>query len=106
MKNCNTCLYSNFNKDGSVICDKVLLIYGKEVYVEKDKVGLNCPSHSDYPIKETRYMRDNDTLQDAEEACGICGRLINLQDDSQYEYIAYDGSLVTQCRICKEKKRR
>lgn len=110
--NCKSCLYSNFLEDGRVFCDKVILLYGKEVYVEDDKIDLPCPSHSNRFIEETRCYFNNKDVRDAEDSCGVCGRLVDLDDISQYGYIEVqdeEGKFIgekLQCKICREKGRR
>ena len=110
--NCNNCLYANGNEDGSVMCDKVLLLYGKEIYVESSKVDLPCPSHSSRYIEETRYMWNNDDVRDAEDSCEVCGRRVDMNDETQYNFIEVQdekGKVVgekIQCKICRHKGRR
>lgn len=112
MDNCKTCLYANFNNDGSAMCDKRLLSDDIEFYVPANKVELPCPCHSNRPILETRYMRDNTYIHECEEGnyCDICRRKVNLDNESQYEYIVEvddEGNIIIKlcCRICREKKR-
>lgn len=114
MDNCKSCLYSNDLENGQVLCDKVILLYGKEVYVESDKVDLPCPSHSSKYIEEIRYMRNNKWLHESEEGeyCEVCRRWVDLDDISQYNFIEVQdkNGKVTgekmQCKICGEKGRR
>lgn len=112
MDNCKSCLYSNDLDGGEVLCDKVILLYGKEVYVESDKVDLPCPSHSNRFIEETRYMWNNKDVRVAEDSCEVCGRRVNLDDISQYGYIEVQDDKGSpagekmQCKICREKGRR
>lgn len=112
MENCLNCLYANEKDNGGVMCDKVLLIYGKEVHIEADRVELPCPSHSDRYIENWRYVNDGDDLRKAEDSCEVCGRLINLDDESQYGYIEIQDELGNpsgeklQCKICRHKGRR
>ena len=110
MNNCKTCLYANELEDKRVFCDKVVLLYGKEVYIDADKVELTCPSHSDCFIPETRAYWNNDDMRDAEDSCGVCGRRVDLGKEEQYEYIMVEegNSKVEkmQCSICKKKGRR
>ncbi len=113
MDNCKNCLYANELSDGRVFCDKVLLMYGKEVYIDADKTEKPCPAHSNKFIEDWRYTAIGvQDIRKADDACGVCGRLINLNDISQYGYIEVQdekGTVVDeklQCRICREKGRR
>ena len=97
--NCKTCLYANENC--GVDCDKRLLLDGKMVHIEPDKVELDCPSHSDYKVEETRYDRPWTYLHEADDVCSICGRPLRMSDENTYESIGH----VIRCSICKEKGR-
>ncbi len=118
---CKTCLYSNVIEDG-VECDKKLLLNGKTFILDDEKAKLPCPSHSSRPIEEWRYMRSNDDVRDAEDACGICGRLFNELNKDDYEEVTEiinvkgkdengkeieeeDYISVTKCRVCIDKGR-
>lgn len=109
MNNCENCLYSNFMEDGSVMCDKRLLSENKEVYVQVDKIKLECPAHSSKLIEETKYLRNNKWLHEAEEGnyCEVCRREVDLKDITQYGYIEVQdekGDVIgekMQCRICR-----
>lgn len=112
MDNCKTCLYSNFLENGDVMCDKVILLYGKEVHVPTDNVDKPCPSHSSRFIEETRYYFNNKDMRNSENSCEVCGRLVDLNDISQYGYIEVQDEKGNvngeklQCRICRGKGRR
>lgn len=98
--NCLNCLYSNEIENGMVMCDKKLLLTGKMIIVESEKVELNCPAHSDYPIKEWRYDMGNGLLRDAEDTCCVCSRLVNLNDKDTYLIL---GGSSLHCKICADK---
>lgn len=110
---CRDCLYANFNEDGSVLCDKTVLITGELYYLEKDKVDLPCVAHSSKYIEEIRYMRNNQWLHDSEEGeyCQVCRRKINLEDISHYGFIPVQNESgkttgeKMQCKICRSKGR-
>lgn len=121
MDNCKTCLYAN-SKGDLVVCDRRLLLDGKEVVVETSKIGLSCPCHSSRFIDETRYMRDNKDLRDADDSCGICGRLIDMLNSDNYEYVIEEVAfldkdengeeieiieehIICKCKICIDKGR-
>ena len=112
--NCQDCFYSNFLKDGRVMCDKRLLSEDKKIYIEADKTELPCPAHSHKFIEETRYMYNNKWRHesDTELYCDICRRELNEDEIDQYSYIDVKdkkGEVVDeklQCRICREKGRR
>lgn len=112
MESCKSCLYANELEDKRVFCDKVVLLYGKEAYIDADKVNLPCPSHSNRFIPETRCYFNNDDMRNAEDSCEVCGRRVDLDDISQYGYIEVqdeEGKVVgekMQCKICREKGRR
>lgn len=113
MDNCVNCLYSDFLENGEVFCDKVILLYNKKIYVDASKVNLSCPSHSNRYIEDWRYTSEGvQDLRKAEDACEICGRLVDLDDESQYGYIEVqdeEGKVIgekMQCKICREKGRR
>lgn len=107
--NCNDCLYANPMEDGNVECDKRSMEKDIKNIITEGKVHLNCPSHSGYPILDWRYGSTG-LLRDAEDACDVCARLVDLFDDSQYDYVdvvSEDSGSVTvfKCRICIEKGR-
>lgn len=112
--NCGSCLYSNFNNDGSAMCDKKIFMTGKLLHIDKNKVELPCPSHSSKYIEEIRYMRSNKWLHESEEGeyCEVCRRWVDLDDISQYGYIEVQDDKGNptgkkmQCKICREKGRR
>lgn len=99
--NCKSCAYANGMEDGNIGCDKKLLLTGKMIIIEKEQTDLKCPCHSDYPIQEWRYDRGNGLLRDADDACCVCGRLVNLNDVDTY-LIAGSSSLY--CKICDDKQ--
>lgn len=107
--NCKTCLYANNLDSGLVMCDRRLLYDNTEIYIEADKVGKSCPCHSDRFIREWRYMRDNDDIRQADDACSICGRLYDHMNEDNYinETWEIDGRDIDMriCRICVEKGR-
>lgn len=99
--NCKSCAYANQMEDGNIGCDKKLLLTGKMVVIEQDKIDLRCPAHSDYPTQEWRYDRGHGLLREAEDACCICGRLVNLNDVDTY-LVAGNSSLY--CKICDDNQ--
>ena len=99
--NCTNCAYANEMEGGSIGCDKKLLLTGKMIIIEKDKINSKCPAHSDYPIEEWRYDRGHGLLKDADDACCVCGRLVNLNDTDTY--LIY-GNSALYCKICDDKK--
>ena len=120
--NCKTCLYANDFGEGLVMCDKKLLSENKEIIIEVDKVRLNCPCHSDRFIEETRYMRENKDLREAEDSCRVCGRLMDILNDDNYEDVVeevitvnkdkngkeietVEEHIVRKCKICINKGR-
>lgn len=109
---CRSCLYSNFNEDGSVVCDKNLLIYGKLSRRDIELVDKDCIVHSDRKIENWRYVESGKYLSGCHDSCDVCGRLVELNDISQYGYIeVYDknGDITgekMQCKICRNKGRR
>lgn len=109
---CKDCFYANFNKDDSVSCDKKVLLTGKMCEIEKEKVDKSCPSHSEQPIENWRYVENRKVLSDCDDSCEICNRLVNLNDISQYGYIEVqdkNGKIIgerMQCKICRHKGRR
>lgn len=118
MENCLNCLYANEKENGGVMCDKVLLIYGKEVHIEADRVELPCPSHSSRFIEETRCYFNNEDMRKAEDACEICGRLINMYDEDTHDVVVEEFTVkkedgteevkketVQKCKICIGKGR-
>ena len=113
-RNCKDCLYSNFNEDGSVDCDKKLLSDGMMIHIEVDNVELPCPAHSSVLIHEIRYMHNNKYIYDdgSGQYCEVCRRKVNLDEIDQYEYIdIHDetGKVIGDkmiCKICKGKGRR
>ena len=122
--NCKTCLYANDIENGLVMCDRRVLLDGKEVIIEEDKVGLNCPCHSSKFVQEWRYMV-NPTNGDARksfDSCQVCGRRYDEMNEDNYDIVVEevkkkekndDGKevevteehIVRKCRICIEKER-
>lgn len=110
MYNCESCLYGNKKDNGGYLCDKVLLIYGKEIHIEPENATKDCLNHSDKFIEDWRYTTVGvQDIRNADDACGVCGRLVKLSDYSQYGFVdifddkgAFKGEKM-QCRICKEK---
>lgn len=119
MDNCKGCLYANELEDKRVFCYKVVLLYGKEVYIDADKVNLPCPSHSNRFIEDWRYTSEGvQDLRNAEDACEVCGRLLNLNDEDTYDVVTEEFTLknkegidetkreiVQKCKICIDKGR-
>lgn len=106
---CETCMYANPGNGKLVMCDRRLLTEGVEVYIDASKVN-SCICHSDKPVEETRYMRPNKDMREAEDACQICGRLYNNLDSSNYDVVEFVSENnqtidVRVCRICIEKGR-
>lgn len=106
---CVDCLYANELYNGDVYCDKREFEEVK-IIVPKDKVDLNCPSHSSYPTEETRYARPWTYLKDADDVCQVCGRMLDLRNNEQYEYVNVENdkgeiNAVRKCRICINKGR-
>jgi len=95
INNCKTCLYSNFNEDMSVECDKKQVLTGKLIHIDAEDVEKNCVAHSSNRIEEWRYDRQNKFIDEAEDACS-CGRMVNLEDEGSYKVI---GSNL-YCKIC------
>ena len=107
--NCNDCLYANELENGDIYCDK-REFEGITCIIPKDKIYLNCPSHSDYIREETRYMRPWKFLHEADDVCQVCHRMLDLQDKNQYKYVEVkkdDGgkNLIRKCSICIKKGR-
>ena len=100
-KTCVDCMYAN-EVEGGYDCDKTFLLRGNMVHIEEVNVHLHCNSHSDIPMLETRYNRNNLYIQDAEDACAVCGRLVDMFKPDTYDY--YGGDLI-RCKICEEKGR-
>lgn len=118
MENCKSCLYANEKENGGYMCDKVLLLYGKEVHIEPEKVELSCFNHSDKYIENWRYVNDGDDLRKADDACEVCGRIINMLDENTYDIVTEEFTLknkegieetkreiVQKCKICIDKGR-
>lgn len=109
---CKDCMYANALPSGDVDCDKKILLNGKIHKVAKSKVDKPCPSHSDKPIENWRYVESRRILRDCDDSCEVCGRLVDLNDISQYKYIEIqneNGDTVgekMQCKICGHKGRR
>ena len=107
--NCTGCLFANKLDNGDIYCDK-REFEGITCIIPKDKVHLNCPSHSNYIREETRYMRPWKFLHEADDVCQVCHRMLDLQDKNQYKYVEVkkdDGSknLIRKCSICIKKGR-
>lgn len=108
--NCYTCLYKDkINSDGSIDCDKKVLLTGKIVHIETDKVDKSCPCHSIRFIEETRYYLNNKDMRYSYNSCSICGRLYDDMDENNYEEETWeiDGKTINirRCRICIDKGR-
>ena len=108
---CKDCLYANFNEDGSVDCDRKVLLTGRMCEIEEENVDKPCPAHSSRDVENWRYVENAKYLHQCDDSCGICRRLVNLNDISQYGYVAVkdkDGKVVNlqmACRICIDKGR-
>lgn len=111
--NCKSCLFANFMKDGGVYCDRRIL-EGVKVYIENNKVDLNCSCHSNYLREETRYNRLWRWHNEADDVCQICGRDLDLDDEKQYKYVDIEykdenGNVkkktIRKCSICISKGR-
>lgn len=112
--NCTTdCLFANFIEDGRVYCDK-RVFEDVKVYIENNKIKLNCPSHSSYQREETRYDRPWKWHHEADDVCQICSRDLNLNDEEQYKYVNVEyedenenikRKAIRKCSICIEKGR-
>lgn len=118
MDNCKTCLFANINKDGSVDCDKRVLLTGEMINIEAENVDKPCPAHSSRFIPETRYGFDNQDMRKAEDACEVCGRILDMSSKDTYDYVTEeftasddDGNeevkkeIVQECKICIDKGR-
>ncbi len=109
---CRDCLYANFNEDGSVFCDRKVLLTGRMCEIEEENVDKPCPVHSSRDIENWRYVENARYLHQCDDSCGVCRRLVNLNDDSQYKYIEIkneNGKVAgekMQCKICRHKGRR
>ncbi len=111
---CETCLYENLRDDGSVMCDKKILLDGKEYIVDVDKVNRKCLGHSAYPVEEWRYDRPWQYLSEADDVCQVCARMLNMLDKDSYDYVDETyrdeggnerNRTVRKCIICIEKGR-
>ena len=113
--NCKTCLYANDFGNGLVMCDRRVLLDGKEVIIEEDKVGLSCPCHSDRFVEETRYMVNppNRDARKSFDSCEVCGRRYDEMNKDNYDVVTEEVKInstvekrtVRKCRICIEKER-
>lgn len=111
---CVDCMYSNFNEDGAVVCDKKSLLNGRTIAVDKDKVDKKCTAHSSYYIEDWRYGANLHNIADADDACEVCGRLLDMFDEDSYEYVEEEflddnkdeqTREVRKCKICIDKGR-
>lgn len=111
---CENCLYANFRDDGTVMCDKKILLDGKEYIVDADKVDKKCLGHSSYPVEDWRYDRPWTYLSEADDVCQVCARMLNMLDRDSYDYVdeiyldkndKEKSKTVRKCKICIEKGR-
>lgn len=121
---CESCLYAN-GKGDLTICDRRLLLDGREIIVEASKVGLSCVCHSDRFVEETRYMVNppNGDARKSFDSCQVCGRRYDEMNEDNYDIVVekvkkkekndegkeieiIEEHIVRKCRICIEKERK
>ena len=104
--NCLNCKYANINIDGSVNCDKNVLLDGRVAVIDKSKIEKNCTCHSDVIKEEIRYGYNNKYTKKSNDVCMYCQRIVRNMFDLQPMAVEKDDGVVkvmNVCNICVDK---